>query len=184
MRRSSTRAGPRDRPRPGPGPTGRGRPGVDQAARVWAVLERSVVPSVAARGGTLRLLSVEDGVAVLEAGGSPGATLPLLARIERLVTSAVPGVASVRLAAPDERRAVPPEADVAERVRHVLEGEVNPAVAAHRGRVAFVDVERGWVRVRLEGGCQGCSLAEVTLRQGIEPLLRARVPGVVGVVDA
>jgi len=41
----------------------------------------------------------------------------------------------------------------------------------------------GQVRIRLEGGCQGCSLAEVTVRQGIQPLLRARLPGVAGVVD-
>ena len=44
-------------------------------------------------------------------------------------------------------------------------------------------MEEGWVRLRLEGGCQGCSLAEVTLRQGIEPLLKAKVPGVVGLID-
>ena len=39
------------------------------------------------------------------------------------------------------------------------------------------------MRIRLEGGCQGCSLAEVTVRQGIEPLLRARLPGLTGVLD-
>jgi Fe-S cluster biogenesis protein NfuA len=49
--------------------------------------------------------------------------------------------------------------------------------------VILAGAENGWIRVRLEGGCQGCSLAEVTLRQGIEPLLRARLPGMVGLVD-
>jgi NFU1 iron-sulfur cluster scaffold homolog, mitochondrial len=44
-------------------------------------------------------------------------------------------------------------------------------------------VHDGWISVRLDGGCQGCSLAEVTMRQGLEPLLRARVPGVIGVLD-
>jgi Fe-S cluster biogenesis protein NfuA len=72
---------------------------------------------------------------------------------------------------------------LADRVRRVLDGEINPAIAAHRGRVVLADVRQGWVRVRLEGGCQGCSLAEVTLRQGIEPLLRARVPEMVGLID-
>ncbi|MBI2206486.1 MAG: NifU family protein [Candidatus Rokubacteria bacterium] len=43
---------------------------------------------------------------------------------------------------------------------------MNPAVAAHGGRVTLVDVTDGRVRLRLEGGCQGCSLAEVTVRQG------------------
>jgi Fe-S cluster biogenesis protein NfuA len=49
--------------------------------------------------------------------------------------------------------------------------------------VTLVEVDQGWVRIRLEGGCQGCSLAEVTVRQGIEPLLRARVPEMVGLAD-
>ena len=56
-------------------------------------------------------------------------------------------------------------------------------IAAHRGHAALAGAEQGWVRIRLEGGCQGCSLAEVTLRQGIEPLLRQRLPDMVGLVD-
>jgi len=68
-------------------------------------------------------------------------------------------------------------------VRGVLERDINPLIAAHRGHVSVVGVEKGLVRLRLEGGCQGCSLAEVTLRQGVEPVLRAKVAGVVGVID-
>jgi len=49
--------------------------------------------------------------------------------------------------------------------------------------VALFEHDQGWARIRLEGGCQGCSLAEVTIRQGIEPLLRARVPELVGLAD-
>jgi len=44
-------------------------------------------------------------------------------------------------------------------------------------------VTAGRVRIRLEGGCQGCSLAEVTVRQGIESILRKHVPEVVAIVD-
>jgi len=66
--------------------------------------------------------------------------------------------------------------------RRVLDAEINPVIAAHRGHAALAGVEQGWVRIRFEGGCQGCSLAEVTLRQGIEPLLRARLPGMTGLV--
>jgi len=49
--------------------------------------------------------------------------------------------------------------------------------------VTLVDVTEGRVHIRLEGGCQGCSLAEVTIRQGVERLLRARLPEIAGVVD-
>jgi len=70
-----------------------------------------------------------------------------------------------------------------ERVRQILEEEVNPAVKAHGGRVVLVDVASDRVEIRLEGGCQGCALAEVTIRQGIERLLRSRLPNIVSVVD-
>jgi Fe-S cluster biogenesis protein NfuA len=155
----------------------------DLAARVTAVLERSVLPSVVARGGSLRVVSVEDGVVTLEASGSPGAALPLASRVEALIRLAVPEVTRIRVIGPGGE---PPSAGtggLADRVRRVLDAEINPAIAAHRGRVALAGVHQGWARVRLEGGCQGCSLAEVTLRQGIEPLLRARVPDLVGLID-
>jgi Fe-S cluster biogenesis protein NfuA len=58
-----------------------------------------------------------------------------------------------------------------------------PAIAAHRGRIVLADFDEGRVRISLEGGCQGCSLAAVTVRQGIEPLLRTRFPDIVGITD-
>jgi Fe-S cluster biogenesis protein NfuA len=153
------------------------------ADRVRAALERSVLPTVIARGGSLRVAGVEDGMVTLEASGSPGAALPLASRVEALIRAAVPEVTAVRVIGPGGE---PPSAaggGLADRVRRVLEAEISPAIAAHRGHVALAGVVQGWVRIRLEGGCQGCSLAEVTLRQGIEPLLRARVPDMVGLID-
>jgi NFU1 iron-sulfur cluster scaffold homolog, mitochondrial len=156
---------------------------MDLTARVAAALERSVLPSVIARGASLRVAAVQDGVAILEVTGSPGAVLPLTSRIEALIRAAVPGITGVRITGP----AVPPQADeagtLAERARRILDGEINPVIAAHRGHVGLDSVDQGWVRIRLEGGCQGCSLAEVTLRQGIEPLLRARLPDMTGLED-
>jgi len=155
----------------------------DLATKVAAALEGSVLPSVIARGASLRVLAAEDGVATLEVTGSPGAVVPLAARIEAQVRAAVPEITAVRIAAPGQRP--PPEGagSPAEQARRVLDTEVNPAIAAHGGHVTLDGVDRGLARIRLEGGCQGCSLAEVTVRQGIEPLLRARVPGIAGVVD-
>jgi Fe-S cluster biogenesis protein NfuA len=155
----------------------------DLAAEVTAALGRSILPSVIARGAAgLRVVAAEDGVVTLAADGSPGAVLPVLGRIEAQLRAAVPGVTAVRLAA---AAPAPPEAgDLAEAARAVLDTEINPAIAAHRGRVTVAGVVGGWIRVRLEGGCQGRSLAEVTLsRQGIEPVLRARLPQMTGLVD-
>jgi Fe-S cluster biogenesis protein NfuA len=153
------------------------------AATVQAVLERSVLPSVVARGGSLRVVGVEDGVVTLEASGSPGAALPLASRVEALIRLAVPEVTRIRVIGPGGEPPAAGTGELADRVRRVLDAEINPAIAAHRGRVVLAGVQQGWVRLRLEGGCQGCSLAEVTLRQGIEPMLRARVPDMVGLID-
>jgi Fe-S cluster biogenesis protein NfuA len=163
----------------------------DLADEVTAVLRHSILPSVIARGAaTIRVIAAEDGVVTLQADGSPGAVLPILGRIEAQIRAAVPGVTAVRLvtAVPDaaqETTAPAPETagDLAEAARGVLDAAINPAIAAHRGRVRLAGVTDGWIRVRLEGGCQGCSLAEVTLRQGIEPLLRSRLPQMTGLVD-
>jgi Fe-S cluster biogenesis protein NfuA len=154
--------------------------------QVQAVLGRGILPSVIARGANLRVAAVEDGVATLEVTGSPGAVFPLAARIEALIRGAVPGIAAVRLVTPGPGPAGgPPEdpGDLAGAARRVLDAEINPAIAAHRGHVSLAGAGDGWIRVRLEGGWQGCSLAEVTLRQGIEPILRARLPGMTGLVD-
>jgi Fe-S cluster biogenesis protein NfuA len=162
----------------------KGRQAMDLVNRVAGALERSVLPSVLARGGGVRVVTVEKGEAVLEASGSPGAVLPLLSRIEGLIRADVPEITGVRIVGPGAE--TPPDRvgeSVYDRVRRVLDTEINPTIAAHRGHVTLVDVDGGWVRIRLEGGCQGCSLAEVTVRQGIEPLLRASVPEIVGLID-
>jgi Fe-S cluster biogenesis protein NfuA len=158
----------------------------DLAGRVTAVLEGSILPSVIARGALIRVAAAKDGVVTLEVTGSPGAVFPLASRIEALILAALPGITAVRLVTPAAGSAgSPPEAgqSLAEAARGILDAEVNPAIASHRGHVTVVGVIDGWIRVRLEGGCQGCSLAEVTLRQGIEPLLRARLPGMTGLID-
>jgi NFU1 iron-sulfur cluster scaffold homolog, mitochondrial len=159
----------------------------DLAAQVTAALARSVLPSVIARGGAIRVAGAgTDGVVTLEVTGSPGAALPLASRIEAAIRAAVPGITAVRLVTPGTGPSGSPvgAADsLAEAAREVLDAEVNPAIAAHRGHVAVTGADHGWIRIRLDGGCQGCSLAEVTIRQGIEPLLRARLPALTGLID-
>jgi Fe-S cluster biogenesis protein NfuA len=143
---------------------------------------------VIARGAAVRVAGVRDGVVTLEVTGSPGAVYPLAGRIEALIRAAVPGITAVRLVTPGPApagAAGPAGAakDLAEAARRILDAEVNPVIAAHRGHVTVDGAAEGWIRIRLEGGCQGCSLAEVTVRQGIEPLLRARLPAMTGLAD-
>jgi Fe-S cluster biogenesis protein NfuA len=69
------------------------------------------------------------------------------------------------------------------RVADLFEAEINPAVARHGGVVELIDVQDAMVLLRMAGGCQGCGMADVTLRQGIEVLLKKRVPEIRGIVD-
>ena len=72
---------------------------------------------------------------------------------------------------------------MAERVAQVLDHQVNPAIAAHGGHASLVSEENGVVYLQLGGGCQGCGMAAVTLRQGIERILRDSIPEIVEIVD-
>jgi Fe-S cluster biogenesis protein NfuA len=154
-------------------------------ARVVAAIEGSVVPLLTARGGSVSVASVRDGVVTLDVTGSPGALVPMADQIERLVRAAVPEIVRVRFAdAAAEAPSAGGDGDLAARVRAILDEAVNPAIASHRGHATLVDLAGGRAHIRLEGGCQGCSLAEVTIRQGIEALLRRRLPEITGVVDA
>jgi len=99
-------------------------------------------------------------------------------------TNATGGVLSVR--APKIKGQAPAaDAGLDERVRHVLDVEINPQIAAHGGRVSLVEIAEGNIVVlRFGGGCHGCGMADVTLKQGIERTLRARLPEIAEVRDA
>lgn len=72
---------------------------------------------------------------------------------------------------------------LADQVALVLANHVNPAIAGHGGAAELVGVEENDVYLRLLGGCQGCGLASVTLRQGIERILRDAIPDIGQVID-
>ncbi|MFH1651808.1 MAG: NifU family protein [Chloroflexota bacterium] len=59
---------------------------------------------------------------------------------------------------------------------------IRPALNADGGDVELVDVEDGVVKVRLTGACGGCPMATLTLRQGVERVLREKVPDLKEVV--
>lgn len=77
----------------------------------------------------------------------------------------------------------PLEGPLAERVRTVIDSEINPAVASHGGEIGLVEVRDDVAYIRMSGGCQGCGMARVTLKQGVERMLREAVPEIQGIVD-
>ena len=69
-------------------------------------------------------------------------------------------------------------------VNKVMAEEVAPALADHGGGATVLKVENGAVYVELEGGCKGCPHARSTIKNGIESLLKERLPEVTEVIDA
>jgi Fe/S biogenesis protein NfuA len=93
----------------------------------------------------------------------------------RLAGSTVP--------APLPRTNGAPQGEIADRVRAVLDTQVNPAIAGHGGMISLVDVQDTEIFVQMSGGCQGCALSRMTLRQGVERMLRQAVPELTAVHD-
>jgi Fe/S biogenesis protein NfuA len=76
------------------------------------------------------------------------------------------------------------DAPLEDRVGWLLETEVNPSLAAHGGRVALVEItDSKEVVLQFGGGCHGCGMADVTLKQGIEQTLTRHIPEITSVVD-
>jgi Fe/S biogenesis protein NfuA len=77
------------------------------------------------------------------------------------------------------------DASLIERVQWLLDSEINPQLASHKGQVALESIDAdGVVYLRFGGGCHGCGMADVTLKQGIEKTLMGRIPEISAVRDA
>lgn len=69
-----------------------------------------------------------------------------------------------------------------EKVETVLD-QIRPSLQADGGDVELVDVDNGVVKLRLKGACHGCPMATLTLRNGIERILKEHIPEVKQVVS-
>jgi Fe-S cluster biogenesis protein NfuA len=81
------------------------------------------------------------------------------------------------------KQSLPAAEELRQRVQDVLDMDINPGVAAHGGFVELIDVRQNDVYLRMGGGCQGCGMATMTLRQGVESAIRRVVPEVGAIFD-
>lgn len=79
--------------------------------------------------------------------------------------------------------AEPMEGPLVQRVERAIEEQINPGVATHGGRVELAAVRDGVAYLRLHGGCQGCGMASVTLKEGVRRVLLEAVPEIREVAD-
>ena len=76
-----------------------------------------------------------------------------------------------------------PAGELADRVSHILETEINPAIASHGGIINLIDVQGTEIFIEMAGGCQGCAMSRMTLRQGVERMVSQAVPEVTAIHD-
>lgn len=72
---------------------------------------------------------------------------------------------------------------VAQRIQDVLDQQINPGIASHGGSITLDKVEGDTAFLTMGGGCQGCASAQVTLRQGVEQMIKSAVPEIRHIVD-
>ncbi|ABV89320.1 Fe-S biogenesis protein NfuA [Shewanella pealeana] len=83
------------------------------------------------------------------------------------------------LKAPNAKmRKVSDDASLSERIEYVIQSEINPQLASHGGNIMLVEItEDGIAVLQFGGGCNGCSMVDVTLKDGIEKQLLDMFPG-------
>lgn len=75
-------------------------------------------------------------------------------------------------------RKVADDAPLLERVEYVIQTQINPQLAGHGGRITLIEItEDGYAILQFGGGCNGCSMVDVTLKDGIEKQLLSLFPG-------
>jgi Fe-S cluster biogenesis protein NfuA len=148
-------------------------------AKIKDLIDTRIRPAASQDGGDVIYKGFKDGTVLLELIGSG---VSLLVGIDNMLRHYVPEVTGVA----DFRDAIPkPGMDTEEAriIQQLLDEKVNPAVASHGGHIALVDVQDDTVYIRLEGGCQGCGMADVTLKQGVATEIQGMLPNIAHVLD-
>lgn len=147
--------------------------------QIEELLETRIRPAIAANDGSVELKRFQAGVAELAISAG---VISFLGPIGNMMRHYIPEVTSVR-----EYRDLEATPGLATSegltVQRLLDEEINPAVAAHGGYISLVDVKDDIVYIRLEGGCQGCGMADVTLKQGVEAAIMRELPQIAAVRD-
>lgn len=69
-----------------------------------------------------------------------------------------------------------------DKIKEVIDSEINPQLALHQGGCELVDVDDGVVTLKMFGGCAGCPSSTITLFNGIVPILKDHFPDIKDVV--
>ena len=101
--------------------------------------------------------------------------------IRTQLLTGVPAILEMAVCASTQGRS---DAEFGVVVQQLLDKEVNRSIANHGGEISLVEVREGKLFIRMSGGCQGCGSSQVTLRQGLELMVKRVVPEIKEIVDA
>ncbi|MEH6402198.1 MAG: NifU family protein [Sneathiella sp.] len=156
------------------------------------LVEERIRPQLQDDGGDIAFKSFDtsDGTVILEMDSS-GLSTPAFGtqiKIENTVKHFISSISRVKFERMQEE--VPVTGDrpglqtpEAETIRILLETRINPAIAAHGGYITLIDILENTAYVEMAGGCQGCGMADATLKQGVEVEVMKSVPSIEAVLD-
>jgi len=140
--------------------------------------ELTLVTTDEIRSGEIEL-DVDGLTLVVDEGTAPRLEDATVDFLERINESGF----EVRLAPSSDAPATALTGALAEQVRDVLESQINPAIASHGGAITLVGVKATEIYLEMSGGCQGCAMSRMTLRQGVERMVRQAVPEITVIHD-
>lgn len=108
-----------------------------------------------------------------------GATVDFVDRVNGSGFEIIPATASISAASSSKVA----KGGLAEKVQLILDEQVNPSIAGHGGQINLVDVKGTEVFMEMTGGCQGCAMSRMTLRQGVERTIQQHIPEVTMIHD-
>jgi NFU1 iron-sulfur cluster scaffold homolog, mitochondrial len=125
------------------------------------------------------VLIAENQVTVSKTGIDPWPIIgkQVGAKIREHIYSADPAVSEQYISS------MPVESEIRRKVQDLLEKQINPSLGMHGGFVELIDVKQNSVFLKLGGGCQGCASAGMTLKLGIERVIREQIPEVGEILD-
>ncbi len=147
--------------------------------KVKEIIDEKIQPIVGRDGGEVIFHGLKDKQVVIEFKGS---SFSLMSGIQNMITHFIPeieGILNYLDAIPKPGLDTPNGIEV----QKLLDNEINPSVAMHGGHISLIDVTDDTVFIRLEGGCQGCGMADVTLKEGIEVTIKNAIPAIKNVLD-
>ena len=133
--------------------------------------------------GVANVLIAENVVTICKEPEAPwsGLKAAIGTAIRTQLLTGVPAILEMAAYASTQGRS---DAELCVVVQQLLDKEVNRSIANHGGKISLVEVREGKLFISMSGGCQGCGSSQVTLRQGLEMMVKRGAPEILEIVDA